>query len=183
MIAEKAGVKIVMLNVGGGFPAQYRDSKIPPLSEFFAAIESQFNRWFSKSDCELVCEPGRSLVASSSSLLCRVKHRRKDNTLYLNDGIYGGFMEQFVTFFKLPAKVHRDGQVILDTPEEFKVYGPTCDSSDCFTETIFLPASIRTDDWIEFGLTGAYGSATTTRFNGYCSDSYAIIDEATVFAG
>ncbi len=183
IIAEKAKVKIVMLNVGGGFPAQYRDSKIPPLSEFFEAIGSQFNRWFSKSECELVCEPGRGLVASSSSLLCRVKHRRKDNTLFLNDGIYGGFMEQFVTFFKLPMKVHRNSQVLLDAAEEFKIYGPTCDSSDCFTESIFLPASIETGDWIEFGMTGAYGSATTTRFNGYSSDYYVIVDRGSRFSG
>lgn len=182
IIAKKAKVDITMLNVGGGFPAQYRNSSIPPLSEFFAAIDEQFHLWFSKSKCELVCEPGRSLVAASSSLVTRVKHRRKDNILFLNDGIYGGFMEQFVTFFKLPIKVHRESQILLDTLDEFKVYGPTCDSSDCFTETIFLPSSIDTGDWIEFGLTGAYGSATTTRFNGYSSDQYVIVEKGSNFA-
>lgn len=181
MIAEKAKVKIVMLNVGGGFPAAYLDTSIPPLSEFFEAIDSQFKLWFSNSDCELVCEPGRSMVASSSTLLCRVKHRRNENVLFLNDGIYGGFMEQFITFFKLPTKVYRDSQILLDTLDEFKIYGPTCDSTDCFTESILLPASIKTDDWIEFGLTGAYGSATTTRFNGYSSESYVIVEKASRF--
>ena len=183
MIATNAGVNIVMLNVGGGFSAQYRDSKIAPLADFFEAIDNQFNRYFSKSECELVCEPGRSLVASSGSLLCRVKHRRKDNILFLNDGIYGGFMKQLVAFFKLPIKVHRDSRILLDTLDEFKVYGPTCDSSDCFTESIYLPASIEAGDWIEFGLTGAYGSATTTRFNGYSSDSYVIVDRPSLFPG
>ena len=182
IIARNANVKIVMLNVGGGFPAQYRNSSAPPLSEFFKAIDEQFNTWFSETECELVCEPGRSLVASSSSLLCRVKHRRKDNILFLNDGIYGGFMEQFVTFFRLPMKVHRDSQILLDALDEFKVYGPTCDSTDCFTESVFLPASIKAGDWIEFGLTGAYGSATTTRFNGYSSDHYVIVEKGTHFA-
>ncbi len=91
-------------------------------------------------------------------------------------------MEQFVTFFKLPMKVHRDSQILLDALDEFKVYGPTCDSTDCFTESVFLPASIKAGDWIEFGLTGAYGSATTTRFNGYSSDHYVIVEKGTHFA-
>lgn len=180
-IAQRAKVKIVMLNVGGGFPADYRNSSAPPLAEFFKVIESQFNRYFDASQCELVCEPGRGLVASSCSLLTRVKHRRKNsdkNILFLNDGIYGGFMEQFVTFFELPVRVHRGSQLLLDTLEEFKVYGPTCDSSDCFTESILLPASINAGDWIEFGLTGAYGSATTTRFNGYSSEHYVQVERS-----
>jgi len=180
-IARTAGVQIVMLNVGGGFPAHYRNSAIPPLDAFFSAIESAFNRWFSSQECELVCEPGRSLVASSCSLLCRVKHRRQGATLFLNDGIYGGFQEQFVAYFELPTKVYREGRILLDTPDEFTIYGPTCDSSDCFTEKLLLPASIQTGDWIEFGLTGAYGSATTTRFNGYSSDHYVMLERATHF--
>lgn len=181
-IACNANINISMLNVGGGFPVQYRDSSIPPLSDFFEVVETQFNKWFSKTECVLACEPGRSLVASSSSLLCRVKHRRKDKTIFLNDGIYGGFMEQFVTFFKLPMKVYRNSNILLDESVEFKVFGPTCDSADCFKESVFLPASIAAGDWIEFGLTGAYGSATTTRFNGYSSDYYVIVEQGSHFA-
>ena len=181
MIAKKAKVKINMLNVGGGFPASYLNSETPPLLDFFLAIEEQFKRYFSKDNCELVCEPGRALVVSSGSLLCRVKHRRQDNTIFLNDGIYGGFMEQLVAFFKLPVKVYRGAKPLLGSAEEFKVYGPTCDPTDCFQENIHLPATIQEGDWLEFGLTGAYGSATTTRFNGYSSDKYVIIEKGSRF--
>jgi len=183
IIARSAGVAIVMLNAGGGFPAGYRNSRLPPLDDFFSAIETQFRRWFAGSGCTLVCEPGRGLVASAASLLTRVRHRRKNiNTLFLNDGIYGGFMEQVVSYFELPTRVYRGTRPVLDSPAEFTVYGPTCDSSDCFTEKILLPRSIAAGDWIEFGLTGAYGSATTTRFNGYSSEQYAIVDKVTRFA-
>ncbi|NKB36466.1 MAG: type III PLP-dependent enzyme [Gammaproteobacteria bacterium] len=181
MIAEKAEVKINMLNVGGGFPAQYLNSDTPPLLDFFLAIEEQFKRYFSRDECELVCEPGRALVVSSGTLLCRVKHRRQDNTIFLNDGIYGGFMEQLVAFFKLPVKVYRNSKLVLDSADDFKVYGPTCDPTDCFQESISLPASVQEGDYIEFGLTGAYGSATTTRFNGYSSDKYVIVKKASHF--
>ena len=182
MIAETAGVRINMLNVGGGFPANYLNSEIPPLAEYFSAIDEQFNRYFSKQECELVCEPGRALVASSGSLLCRVKHRRHDDkVIFINDGIYGGFMEQLVAYFKLPLKVYRNSKLLLDTAEDFLVYGPTCDPSDCFQEKIQLPASIQEGDWIEFGLTGAYGSATSTHFNGYSSEDYVIVEKGTSF--
>lgn len=176
MIVEKAGVDIVMLNVGGGFPVQYEDSGVAPVTEFFEAIDLKFRRYFANSGCQLVCEPGRALVASCGALVCRVKHRRDDNTIFLNDGIYGGFMEQLVSFFRLPTQVYRDRDLIEDNREDFKVYGPTCDSSDCFTTSIRLPACIDEDDWIVFGLTGAYGSATTTHFNGYSSDRYVIVE-------
>ena len=182
MIAKKAGVRINMLNVGGGFPANYLNSEIPPLADYFSAIDEQFNRYFCKEECELVCEPGRALVASSGSLLCRVKHRRHDDkVIFINDGIYGGFMEQLVAYFKLPLKVYRNSKLLLDSPEDFLVYGPTCDPSDCFQEKIQLPASIEEGDWIEFGLTGAYGSATSTRFNGYSSEEYVVVEKGTSF--
>ncbi len=181
MISEKAGVDIVMLNVGGGFPAHYENSDVPELADYFDAIRTQFNRYFDSESCELVCEPGRALVATSGSLVCRVKHRRDGNVIFLNDGIYGGFMEQLVAYFKLPRLTYRGDKLLQDELEEFTVYGPTCDSSDCFKETIGLPASIAEGDWIEFGLSGAYGSTTTTRFNGYASDQYVIVEEGSEF--
>lgn len=35
-----------------------------------------------------------------------------------------------------------------------------------------LPECLAAGDWLEFGLAGAYGSATATRFNGFRSDQY-----------
>ena len=175
-IRQKAAVSINMLNVGGGFPAPYLDEAVPPLSAFFRAIDSAYRANFIRSECRLVCEPGRALVATSASLLCQVKHRRRGHTLFLNDGIYGGFMEQFVTAMTLPNRAFRGTEPLRGPTAEFEVFGPTCDSTDRFTLPLRLPEDIAQGDWIEFGLMGAYGSVTSTRFNGFSSDRYVLVD-------
>ena len=44
-----------------------------------------------------------------------------------------------------------------------------------------LPEELRTGDYIEFGLQGAYGSATTTSFNGFSSCTYVNVLVSTEF--
>ncbi len=53
-----------------------------------------------------------------------------------------------------------------------QVYGPTCDPTDRMSSCLMLPADIRPGDYIEFGFMGAYGSATSTRFNGFNPAAY-----------
>ena len=171
-IAADAGVEIHMLNVGGGFPVPYSNSVVPALSEYFGAVAQAFRRYFDAGRCRLLCEPGRALVAPAASLLCRVKHRRSDHTIFLNDGIYGGLLEQFMFKVEMPIRVYRDGFHLGGPAADFSVFGPTCDSTDRLPFTLHLPDAIDEGDWIEFGLMGAYGSATTTRFNGYSSERY-----------
>ena len=40
-----------------------------------------------------MCEPGRALCVDGESLITQV-HLRKDEALYLNDGMYGSFIEE-----------------------------------------------------------------------------------------
>lgn len=171
-IAAGAEVEIRMLNVGGGFPAPYANAEVASLSEYFREVGAAFRRHFDANRCRLLCEPGRALVAPSASLLCRVKHRRSGNTVFLNDGIYGGLLEQFMCQVEMPIRVYRDGFDLGGPVSDFSVFGPTCDSADRLPFALHLPESIDEGDWIEFGLMGAYGSATSTRFNGYSSEQY-----------
>ena len=94
------------------------------------------------------------------------------NTIFLNDGIYGGLLEQFMCKVQMPMRVYRDGFPLGGPAADFAVFGPTCDSTDRLPFTLKLPDTIDEGDWIEFGLMGAYGSATSTRFNGYSSEHY-----------
>jgi ornithine decarboxylase len=169
-IASEAGVQLAVLNVGGGFPAHYRGSVVPPLVDYFKVIEETARREFGTSLPQLECEPGRGIVASSTSLLARVKMvRQTRGEIFLNDGIYGALME--VSQVPELAPVHRvirDGAVLASVPTRaFTLFGPTCDPLDQLPVQFMLPADIRDDDYIEFGGVGAYGAATATFFNGY----------------
>ncbi len=179
-ISRKANTTISRLNVGGGFPASYKKSPAPSLESYFSTIKSTFDECFAHTGTRLLCEPGRSMVAESCTLLTRVIHRRRNNTLFLNDGIYGGLMEQMLVKLKLPTAVWRDGRRHVAETARFQLYGPTCDSLDELPQTT-LPKDLQAGDYIEFGCLGAYGSSTATGFNGFQSEDYHLVSRQTVF--
>ncbi len=56
---------------------------------YFETISQAVNDHFGeKHHPELIIEPGRALVTSSTSLLLRVKHQRGGQSVYVNDGAY-----------------------------------------------------------------------------------------------
>ena len=175
-ILEHSGVDIHYLDVGGGFPVHYLDEEVPPLETFFHAIKESVAEINLRGDCVLMCEPGRSLVASGASLLTQVQLRKEDG-LYLNDGVYHSLSEAKAGF-KLPVRAHRhEGELSGDT-SAYTIYGPTCDSTDVLPYKIELPADLREGDWIEFGQMGAYSNSMATRFNGFYPETYVTVDEA-----
>ena len=168
-IAKEAGIELKRLNIGGGYPAPYPTSEAPPMDYYFETISTAVEDNFGNSKPELIIEPGRALVTSSTSLLLRVKHQRGGVSVYLNDGAYGSLMEVKFMHFTPPVRVWRgarmhdnDGQF-----EDFTVWGPTCDSYDVLPQIFTLPSDIDEDDWVEFGLMGAYTQASLTPFNGF----------------
>jgi ornithine decarboxylase len=168
-IAESAGVRLAVLNVGGGFPAEYPNRPVPPLERFFAAIRNAAEAAFSGEPPRLECEPGRALVASAVSLITRVKLvKPASREVYLNDGIYGALMEPYqMPEIVPPHRVLRQGQVLAGDMMPCTIYGPTCDPLDRLPQSYDLPADLAEGDFVEFALAGAYGAATSTRFNGY----------------
>ncbi|MBL8907977.1 MAG: type III PLP-dependent enzyme [Rhizobiales bacterium] len=166
-IADHAGVRLAALNVGGGFPADYPNSPAPPLETFFQAICTSSERAFGPS-LKLECEPGRAMVASSHSLLTRIKLIRNGNEIFLNDGIYGALLECAQVPELMPRiRTIRSGKPLQDPDQEYTIYGPTCDPLDVLPGRHRLPVKIKEGDYLEFVPVGAYGAATSTRFNGY----------------
>ncbi len=181
-IAKGAGVALAALNVGGGFPANYATSTAPEPDVFFRVIDKAVRRCFGPARPKLECEPGRGLVATSMSLLTRVKLVCSDaDDLFINDGVYGGLMECWQAPALMPPhRLIRDGAVLEGESRAFKVFGPTCDPLDALPDRLDLPQDVREGDYIEFGTLGAYGIATSTRFNGYGDHAIVEVEEALV---
>ena len=173
---SRAGVIVDVVDVGGGFPSVYPGMVPPDMSEYADAIHRGFNDMPVSETTELWCEPGRALVAESSSVLCRVDLRKGD-ALYLNDGSYGSLFDATHSRWPFPTKLVRDGE---SSPElkPYRFYGPTCDSIDHMPGPFWLPADIREGDFIEIGMLGAYGVAMTTGFNGYGEHELAAVEDA-----
>ncbi len=176
-VVDDAGIAIKTLNVGGGFPAPYLESDIPKLQLYFDAIEATWASAFADSGTELVCEPGRGMVDACVSLVTRVKHVRPDaDVVFLNDGVYGAFMEQLFSPMVLPNREFRviDNNVseLGSNKKNFTVFGPTCDSADILPYQPMFSNELATGDFIVFSMMGGYGSATATKFNGFMPGEY-----------
>lgn len=173
---SRAGVIVDIVDVGGGFPSVYPGMVPPDMSEYADAIHRGFNEMPVSETTELWCEPGRALVAESSSILARVDLRKGD-ALYLNDGSYGSLFDATHSRWPFPTKLVRDGGASTEL-KAFQFYGPTCDSIDHMPGPFWLPADIREGDFIEIGMLGAYGVAMSTGFNGYGEHDIAAVEDA-----
>ncbi|BBK42162.1 ornithine decarboxylase [Allostella vacuolata] len=166
-VARESGVRIDVLDVGGGFPVSYPDVTPPPLGDFMAAIADAFAATgLGDAGCRLWAEPGRALVAPGVSLVVQVQHRRGD-TLFVNDGVYGSLSDAGAPGFRFPARLIRLDRSASGEQQGFSFYGPTCDSADRMQGPFVLPADAAEGDWIELGQLGAYGSSLRTAFNGF----------------
>jgi len=178
---SRAGVIVDIVDVGGGFPSVYPGMVPPDMSEYADAIHRGFNEMPVSETTELWCEPGRALVAESSSILARVDLRKGD-ALYLNDGSYGSLFDATHSRWPFPTKLVRpesvNGGESAGELKAFQFYGPTCDSIDHMPGPFWLPADVREGDFIEIGMLGAYGVAMSTGFNGYGEHDIAAVEDA-----
>lgn len=166
-LLRQTGVRINMLDVGGGFPSIYPGIMPQPLSHYMKAIKKALTQAKDQfENCQLLAEPGRALVAEGGSLVVRVE-LRKGNALYLNDGTYGSLFDAGMPGFVYPVKAIRPGGKLSAELEEFCFFGPTCDSVDAMKGPFHLPMDIKEGDWIEIGQLGSYGATLRTNFNGF----------------
>jgi ornithine decarboxylase len=165
-IIREGGVPIDVLDIGGGFPVPYPGQEIPALESCIDAMAEALKK--EKLDhLPLLAEPGRALVAQGGALITRVE-LRKGQTLYLNDGTYGGLFDAGPLLnTKFPVRAIRAKGKLSAEMQEYRFAGPTCDSLDMMAGPFILPADIKVGDWIEIGNLGAYSQSMRTNFNGF----------------
>ncbi len=174
-VIEAANVPVHYLDVGGGFPALYEDDRPPALSAYFYAIQEAFDQSRLRRDCVLMCEPGRAMVASGCTLLTQIQ-LRKDNKLYINDGVYQSLSETLMGKMKLPSRLINPAREITTDHQDFTILGPTCDNLDILPAPFYLPVDAEEGDWIEIGQTGAYSNSAATRFNGFFPEAFVSVE-------
>ena len=175
-IIKKTKIVPDVINIGGGFPTIYPDLVPQSLDSYFEEIKNSLNKLKLEKKPEIICEPGRAIVAESGSTIVRVNLRKKQK-LYINDGTYGTLFDAGVPNIVYPSRIITSGRIISKKLTSFDFYGPTCDSMDYMRGPFILPNNIKEGDYIELGQLGAYGLTFRTQFNGYYSDSiYEVCD-------
>lgn len=165
----RAGVRLEMLNIGGGLPARYT-TPVPELSLVAAVIGAALGR-LPYQPAVLAAEPGRYLVAESGVLAATVigaDERAGERWVYLDVGGYNGMMEAVQT----GGRWHFP--LLTSRPDHFRagtvattVTGPSCDSSDTLFYGAELPAGLTVGDRVYIGTAGAYTSSYASSFNGF----------------
>ena len=168
-IIKKTKIIPDIINVGGGFPSVYPNLQPQPLENYIREIKKGFDNLKLGNKTELLCEPGRALVAESGSSIVKVVLRKKQK-LYINDGTYGSLFDAGVPNFILPTRMVPNGRMIAKKLSSYSLYGPTCDSIDYMKGPFILPNNTGEGNYIEIGQLGAYSLTFRTKFNGFYSD-------------
>ena len=166
-----AGVKVRMVNLGGGYPVRYK-SEVPEIDEFGQAIMGAMVEHFGNALPEIVIEPGRFLVADAGVVQAEVvlvsRKGAEDPVrwVYLDIGRFGGLAETEGEAIKYAFRTPHDGA------EEgpVTIAGPTCDSTDTLYEksNYRLPLALTAGDRVELLATGAYVTTyASQKFNGF----------------
>ena len=178
-IIKKTKILPDYINVGGGFPTIYPDLISQPLSNYFKEIKNSLENLKLKKLPEIICEPGRAIVAESGSTLVKVILRKKQK-LFINDGTYGTLFDAGVPNIVYPSKLITNGRIVSKKITAFDFYGPTCDSMDYMKGPFLLPNNVKEGDYIELGQLGAYGLTFRTEFNGFYSDEIYEVEDSPI---
>lgn len=166
-------VSLKMINMGGGFPANYI-SEVNPIQIYAEEILRYLHDDHGDDLPEIILEPGRSLVGESGVLISEVVLiSRKSRTdlnrwVYTDVGLFQGLIETLGESIKYPIYTPK-----MDEPGQsgtVVLAGPTCDSTDIMYENsnYQLPLSLGVGDRLYWLTTGAYtNSYSSVEFNGF----------------
>src|SRR5437899_2593039 len=169
LLAE-ADINLRMVNIGGGFPARYRNA-VSTVEQYAQAVTAALTRHFGNDLPEIIIEPGRSLVGDAGLIQSEVvliadKGDGGKRWVYLDVGKFNGLAETIGESIKYrieaPGRRGPSGPVILA--------GPTCDSADIlYEQTEYkLPLGLEVGDKVEILAAGAYtASYASVGFNGF----------------
>ena len=169
------GIRLELLDLGGGFPVRY-DADPPPLASYAAAISRAAARL--PYPVQLACEPGRAIAAPAGTMVASVigaAWRHGTVRVSLDAGAFHGLIEALESGRELrfpvtiPAASHR--MLVPCT-----LTGPSCDSQDTILDQVWLPEP-QAGDQVLIGNAGAYTTCYSGRssFNGFPAPGVRIV--------
>ncbi len=134
------------LNIGGGIPVKYKNSR-DRLEHIFSEVDV-LREWLKDYNVKMIIEPGRFLAAPCITLHTEVVNVYK-NTVVVNASVYNAAMDTFI------ANVRLEVEGELDEGKAYTIKGCTPDSVDIFRYRVFL-RDVKVGDKIVFLNAGAY---------------------------
>lgn len=169
-LKEEDGIILEMINMGGGFPANYI-ARTNDLATYAEEITRFLEEDFGSDLPRIILEPGRSLISNAGVLVSEVvlisrkSHTALNRWVFTDVGKFSGLIETLDESIKYPIHVDKEGEL-----EEVIIAGPTCDSADIMYENYKygLPLNLAIGDRMYWLSTGAYTTTySAIEFNGF----------------
>tara|TARA_Y100001968_G_scaffold330294_1_gene381734 strand:- start:662 stop:2029 length:1368 start_codon:yes stop_codon:yes gene_type:complete len=168
-LAKEIGHQITDLNVGGGLGVRYTSSDIPPSIEMWIkTISSAVSNACNLRNIELprlLCEPGRSLVATAGITLYQIGSNKIIPGLRKYISIDGGMSDnpRPITYKSLYSACLVDRPLEEDC-EKVTIAGKHCESGDVLLTDFSIPSPTSGEILGVFG-TGAYNFSMSSNYN------------------
>ncbi len=157
----KDGIRLSVLNIGGGYPIPYTKNVVA-----IRDIEKNVGRLIQEKfprTVRVFIEPGRAVVGDAGIFVTRVigKAKRGDEDwLYIDVGVFNGLMES-VGGIKYSYVVEAAKPI-----RKWTLAGPSCDSFDVIDKDVMLPEP-EVGSRLLILSSGAYTISYASEFNGF----------------
>jgi diaminopimelate decarboxylase len=166
------GHEIDMLDLGGGYGADYETQTVPSAEQYAQGIVPLLQ----SRNLKLVLEPGKSICANAAILLTRVLYTKQGGSKRfiivdagMNDlirpSLYGAF------HFIWPAQVEprfiptaRSQDLHVEGGEIVDIVGPICEGADFLAKDRSIPP-VQRGDLLAVFTAGAYGFTMSSNYN------------------
>ena len=160
-VVSDSKIKLKYIDLGGGFGISYekKDKKIKLKN--YAKLVYNFKK---KLNCNIIFEPGRSLVGSAGILISKIQYIKKGENKYFV------IIDAGMNDFMRPALYDARHEIIPANKSKKKLsgniefVGPICESTCKFTKYRNYP-KINEGDLVAITNTGAYGSSLSSNYN------------------
>ncbi len=170
--AEAAGLKLRVLDIGGGFPIPELKVNFN-LAEMLKQINARLNEDFPET--EIWSEPGRYICGTAVNLITSVigvTERGGHPWYFLDEGLYGTFSGVIFDQWDFKLISFKEGRKRVAAT----FAGPSCDSLDIMFRGK-MTSPLEVGDLLLVPACGAYTSASATTFNGFSRAQFLIWEQ------
>jgi len=174
---RQQGIALKILDVGGGLGVRYTNER-PASRKAYARMIADIVR---PLGVELLLEPGRSIIAESCVLLARVIYTKRNSgkSFVIIDAAMNDLMRPVLYDAPHPiTSVVQRGAPQVNAANRADIVGPVCETGDTFLFDWPL-GNVSQGDLAAIWVTGAYGFAQSSNYNGRGRAAEVLVDRNT----